>query len=47
MSWPVGVGARSPGPSGKVGRTIDAGRPSAMARKTSCSATYLERLYEP
>ena len=47
MSLPVGVGRRSPGPSGNVGSTIDTGTPCAAARSTSCSATYFVRLYEP
>ena len=36
-----------PGPDGKVGSTMVTGRPWAAARSTSCSATYLDRLYEP
>src|SRR5664280_2948156 len=42
-----GVDPRSRGPTGVVGCTSTTGIPSAAARSTSCSATYLDCLYDP
>src|ERR1035441_2502627 len=41
MTWPVGVGLTSRGPTGVLGLTIMIGRPSRANRGATCSVTVI------